>query len=108
GAELPEHRDWLYQPAAFGDPDRLHALLTRAAFRDVSVTTERRSLAFESFEEYWAPIEAGGGRLGQFYRELPPDQRQRVRGAVERRMAALRSGGQLVLEVEAFIGGGVR
>jgi SAM-dependent methyltransferase len=106
--ELPEQRDWLFQPAALGDPDRLHALLTRAAFRDVSVIAERRSFAFESFEDYWAPIEAGGARLGQFYRELPPDQRQRVREKAERRMAAFRSGGPLVLEAEAFIGRGVK
>ena len=107
-AELPEHRDVLHQPSALGDADGLHALLTQAGFREVSVTAERRSLGFDSFEDYWAPIEAGGARLGQFYRELPPDQRQRVRGEVERRMATLRSGERLVLEVEAFIGRGVK
>ena len=106
--ELPEHRDTLYQPAALGDTGRLQALLTQAGFRDISVISERRSLAFESFDGYWEGVEAGGARFGQFYLGLSPHQRQRVRETVEGRMARFRSGSRLVLEAEAFIGRGVK
>lgn len=106
--ELPDHRETLHKPAALADPGRLHSLLTRAGFVEVSVTSERRRLAFESFDEYWEGVEAGGARLGQFYLGLRSDQRQRVRGEVERRLAEFQSGGRLVLEAEAFIGRGVK
>ena len=106
--ELPERRAVLFQPSALADGDRLHALLTRAGFSDVSVTPERRSHAFESFEDYWEGVEAGGSRLGQFYVGLPERGRRRVKEEVQRSMEPFRSGDRLVLEVEAFIGQGVR
>jgi ubiquinone/menaquinone biosynthesis C-methylase UbiE len=106
--ELPEQRDALYRPSALADADRLHALLTRAGFRDVSVTPERRSLVFESFADYWEAIEAGASRIGQFYLELPESRRRAVREEVQGRMTPFRSGGRLVLEAEALIGRGVR
>ena len=109
-SELPEQRDTLYQPSALADTGRLHTLLARAGFSDVSVAPERRSLAFESFEDYWEGVEAGGARLGQFYVGLPESQRRQVQEEVQRSMEPFRSGadGRLVLEVEAFIGRGVK
>jgi SAM-dependent methyltransferase len=109
-SELPEQRDTLYQPSALADTGRLHTLLARAGFSDVSVAPERRSLAFESFEDYWEGVEAGGARLGQFYVGLPESQRRQVQEEVQRSMEPFRSGadGRLVLEVEAFIGQGVK
>jgi SAM-dependent methyltransferase len=106
--ELPAERDALFRPSALADPDHLRTLLTRAGFTDVSVTPERRSLAYDSFEEYWQAIEAGGGRMGQFYRELPPSRRPAVREEVERGMTRFRSGRRLTLEAEAFIARGVK
>jgi ubiquinone/menaquinone biosynthesis C-methylase UbiE len=106
--ELPEHRDVLYQPAALADPDRLHALLARAGFHEVSVAAEQRRLALESFDDYWDGVEMGGSRPGQFYLTLSRARRRRVREAVERSMPPFRSGSRLVLEVEAFIARGVR
>ena len=106
--EFPEQGDALYRPSALADPDRLLALLVRAGFRDVSVTPERHSLAFESFEEYWQPIEGGASRIGQFYLELPESRRQAVQEEVRERMSPFQSGGRLLLEAEAFIGRGVK
>ena len=106
--EFPDQRDALYRPSSLADPDRLLALLVRAGFRDVSVTPERHGLAFESFEEYWQPIEAGASRIGQFYLELPESRRQVVREEVRGRMSSFQSGGRLTLEAEAFIGRGLR
>jgi ubiquinone/menaquinone biosynthesis C-methylase UbiE len=104
----PAERDALYLPSALADADRLSGLLTRAGFREVSVTLERRSRAFESFEDYWSPIEAGAGRFGPLYLELPETGRRAVREEVQSRMAPFRSGTGLVLEAEALIGKGVK
>ena len=105
---LPQERAILYQPSALADGDRLHTLLTAAGFDDVAVIAERRSLAFESFEDYWEGIESGGARLGQFYLGLPESGRRTVREEVHRSMARFTSGNRLVLEVEAFIASGLR
>jgi ubiquinone/menaquinone biosynthesis C-methylase UbiE len=108
GAFPEEQRAELYQPSALGDPDRLRGLLSGAGFRDVSVTAERRRVSYESFDEYWEPIERGGSRLGQFYLGLPGRQRRMVRQQVLDRMSAFRSGSRLDLEAEAFVGRGVK
>jgi ubiquinone/menaquinone biosynthesis C-methylase UbiE len=101
-------QDTLYMPSRLADGVGLGKLLTEAGFAEVSVTPERRSLAFEAFEEYWEAIEAGGGRFGPLYLELPESRRRAVREEVEARMAPFESGGRLVLEAEALIGRGVR
>jgi ubiquinone/menaquinone biosynthesis C-methylase UbiE len=106
--EYPEEAAALYLPSALADPDRLHAMLTRAGFRDVSVVAERRRVAFESFEEYWEPIEHGASRTGQFYVALPERRRRAVRERARLGLAPFRAGHRLVLEAEAFIGRGVK
>lgn len=103
---FPDQRDVLYSPAALADPDRLEQLLATAGFRDVSVVKETRDVTFESFDEYWSGIEAGGGRLGQFYVELRDAERRAVRDEVSGRMAQFESNGRLVLKAEALIGTG--
>jgi ubiquinone/menaquinone biosynthesis C-methylase UbiE len=103
----PVQHDALYLPSALADADRLRELLTRAGFHEVSVTPERRSRAFESFEDYWEAIGAGAGRLGPFYLGLPETQRCAVREEVQGRMAPFRSDTGLVLEAEALIARGV-
>jgi SAM-dependent methyltransferase len=87
---LPDQRAALYSPAALADPVRLELLLLTAGFRDVAVVKETREVAFESFDEYWRGIEAGGGRFGQFYLELGGAERRAVRGEVSRRMTDVR------------------
>ena len=103
---FPDQRDVLYAPAALADPDRLQQLLAMAGFRDVSLEKETRTVVFESFDEYWSGIEAGGGRLGQFYLELRDTERRAVREEVSGRMAQFESNGRLVLTAEALIGTG--
>jgi ubiquinone/menaquinone biosynthesis C-methylase UbiE len=105
---LPARRGMLYLPSSLADADRLRELLTRAGFHEVSVTPERRSLTFESFEDYWEAIEAGAARLGPLYLELPASQRRAVRQEVQERLAPFRSGAHLILEAEALIGRGVK
>jgi SAM-dependent methyltransferase len=106
--ELPEHRDSIYLPSALADADRVQALLAGAGFSEVTVTPERRTVTFESFDDYWEAVEAGGSRIGQFYLGLPPGRRAAVREEVERRMASWRSGQRLTLEAEALIAQGTK
>jgi hypothetical protein len=104
---FPDQREVLYSPAALADPDRLEQLLATAGFRHVSVVKETREVAFDSFDQYWSGIEAGGGRLGQFYLELRDVERRAVREEVSGRMAQFASNGRLVLTAEALIGTGI-
>jgi hypothetical protein len=104
---FPDHRDVLYSPAALADPDRLERLLA-GGFRNLSVVMETREVAFESFDEYWSGIEAGGGRLGQFYLELGDHERRAVRDEVFGRMVPFKSNGRLILRAEALIAVGTK
>lgn len=104
----PAQRDVLHLQFSLGDPHRLEQFLVGAGFRDVSVTRETRAIVFESFEDYWDPVEAGAGRSGQVYLGLPEPVRQAVREEVRHRLSQFASGGRLVMEAEALIGCGSR
>ena len=61
--------------------------MTRAGFRDIQVRRETRTGSFESFEEYWAPIEEGPGSLPQAYRALLEPTRLAIREEARARLA---------------------
>jgi ubiquinone/menaquinone biosynthesis C-methylase UbiE len=103
---LPDQRDALHLGFALADPERLEHLFKMAGFRDVRVKRETRQGTIESFDAYWAPIEAGTGQIPQAYRALPESNRRAVREEVEARLAAFESGGRLVMSVEMLIGAG--
>ena len=103
---LPDQRDALHLGFALADPERLEHLFKTAGFRDVSVKRETRQGTVESFDAYWAPIEAGTGHMPQAYRALPEANRRAVREEVQARLAAFESGGQLVMSAEMLIGAG--
>ena len=105
---LPHAHESLFQPARLSDPGRLRALLTGAGFRDVTVEVTTREVAFDSFAQFWAGIEQGGGRLAQFYVQLPADERRAVREEVAQAMADRHVGGRLVLSAEALIAAATR
>jgi ubiquinone/menaquinone biosynthesis C-methylase UbiE len=106
--QLPEQRETFHLSFALADPERLAHLLKMAGFRDVRVTRETRQGTIESFDDYWAPIEAGTGQLPQAYLALPAARRQAVREEVEARLAAFETDGRLVMNVEMLIGAGRR
>jgi hypothetical protein len=58
---LPPGRASLAWNFALSEPHRLEALLRDAGFRDVAVSREIRQVAFDSLDDYWAAMEAGGG-----------------------------------------------
>ncbi len=104
--QLPAQRDTLHLTFALADTERLAHLFRMAGFHDVRVQRETRQGTVASFDDYWAPIEAGTGQLPQAYLALPATHRWAVREEVEARLAAFESGGQLVMSVEMLIGAG--
>lgn len=104
----PAQRDLLRLQFSLGDAHRLETLLATAGLRDVSVARETQQIVYESFEDYWDPVEAGGGRSGQIYLGLPDAARKAVREEVRQRLAQFDSNGRLVMEAEALIASGSR
>jgi SAM-dependent methyltransferase len=81
--QLPDDRADLLRPFSLADPDANAALYRAAGFGDVGVTLQTRDSPFTSFDgDFWEPIEAGGGRLGQAYLGLPEPRRRAVRERV--------------------------
>jgi ubiquinone/menaquinone biosynthesis C-methylase UbiE len=103
---LPELRDVLFLSFALHDPNRLEAMLVGAGFRDVRVEPTTREDSFESFEDYWEPIEAGIGSIPQSYLRLAAADRRAVREEVHARLSRFESNGKLRMDVEMLIGSG--
>jgi ubiquinone/menaquinone biosynthesis C-methylase UbiE len=103
---LPEQREVLQLSFALADAGHLERLLATAGFREISVRRETHEGSFESFDDYWAPIEEGVGILPQAYRALPESSRRAVREEVHARLAAFEANGRLVMTVEMLIGAG--
>jgi len=101
--ELPELRAELLRPFSLADPDILRQMLEGAGFAGVSVALDRQTSTFASFEDFWDPIEAGGGRLGQAYLTLQVDRRERVRHEVQRQLPRKAEGGAMRLPLEAWV-----
>jgi SAM-dependent methyltransferase len=103
---LPELRDVLFLSFALHDPNRLEAMLVGADFRDVRVERTTREDSFESFVDYWEPIEAGVGSMPQAYLRLLPTDRRAVREEVRSRLSRFELTGKLHMSVEMLIGSG--
>lgn len=103
---LPDQREVLHLSFALADTKRLERLFRTAGFRDVRVRREMRQGIFESFDDYWGPIEAGTGQMPQAYLALPEHSRRAVREDVRARLSAFESNGRLVMSVEMLIAAG--
>jgi SAM-dependent methyltransferase len=101
---LPTGRDVMGWNFALSDPRALETLISGAGFREVSVTRELRAIPFESREDYWATMEAGGGLSGATYVALSPEDRRVVRDEVESVLSASPSDGPFTVESEVLIG----
>ena len=82
----------------------LEDLLEATGFREVRVSYEQAQVAFDSFEDYWAPVESGGGRAGQVYVDLAAEVRKVVLHEVRDHMARFERAGRLMLETETLFG----
>jgi SAM-dependent methyltransferase len=105
---FPGERAVLYQPSALADADTLERLLAGAGLKSIRLTRETRTHRFKSFEEYWQPFEAGGGRHGQLFVRLPATARQAVREDVRTRMAPFFMHGELEMQADVLFGSGQR
>ena len=103
---LPAQRKALHLSFSLADPAELERLIGAAGLRAVRVTRETQQCVVGSFDEYWAPIEAGTGQMPQAYLALPEPSRRAVREAVRARLAPFESDGRLVLSLEMLIGSG--
>ena len=106
GRHLPDLRDTLHLSFALADPAQLERLLGMAGFRDVRVWRETHHGTIESFDEYWAPIEAGTGQMPQAYLALSESNRRAVREEVRARLMDFESDGRLTMSIEMLIGAG--
>src|ERR1051325_7314285 len=68
---VPSRRELLHLSFALADADRLQRMLAAAGSREFRVERLRREGVIESFDAYWAPIEAGMGSMPQVYLDLP-------------------------------------
>jgi SAM-dependent methyltransferase len=103
---LPEQERTLHLSFALADAALLEGLLGAAGFRDVRVAREMREGVIESFEEYWAPIEAGTGLMPQAYLALPEPSRRAVRAEVKARLSQFTVDGRLVMKAQMLVGVG--
>jgi ubiquinone/menaquinone biosynthesis C-methylase UbiE len=103
---LPGQREVLHLSFALADARRLEQLMAAAGFRQISVTPTRRETSFESFDDYWGPIEEGAGSLPQAYHSLPEPARRDVRAQVRAGLAEFETGGRLVMSLEMVIAAG--
>ena len=103
---VPNLPNVLYLSSSLSDPTRLEGLLADAGFRDIRVGRETREDITESFDDYWAPIEAGIGSIPQSYLRLSDVDRRTVREEVRARLSQFESDGKLLMSVEMLIGRG--
>jgi len=100
---LPAERDDRLRPFSMSDPSRVARLLTDAGFEKVAVRRESRIARFSSFDDYWDPVEAGGGRLGQAYLSLPMAQRSVVRQRVQGWLSQHTQGDAIETPLDAYL-----
>jgi SAM-dependent methyltransferase len=103
---VPDQREALGLSFSLAARGRLESMLSTAGFREVRVSCETRQDVVESFDEYWAPIEAGAGQMPLIYLALLEGERQAVREEVRAGLAQFESNGRLELSVEMLIGCG--
>ena len=99
---VASERNALLLGFSLGDGHALEDLLRSAGFRDVQVSHERAPVLFDPFEDYWAPLESGGGRAGQVYVGLAADVRGTILREVRDQMVRYERGGRLALETETL------
>ena len=77
-----------------------------AGFRDVRMEFMTRDDSFESFADYWQPIESGIGSIPQAYLRPGAMDRRAVREEMRSRLLRFESNGKLRMSVEMLIGSG--
>jgi ubiquinone/menaquinone biosynthesis C-methylase UbiE len=102
-AHLPDERRAIEQAFSLADEAQLSTLLQTAGFTEHAIRSERRRLTFESFDDYWGPIEAGGSRASVPYRALPAQVQDEIRGDVRRRLRPFEADGRFAMDVTMLL-----
>ncbi|MGH8243300.1 MAG: class I SAM-dependent methyltransferase [Steroidobacteraceae bacterium] len=82
-------------------PDRLHALFVAAGLNAIEPEPLRIPTVFQSFDDYWKPIEVGHGRASEYFETLTPQNRERLRERL-RSMLPTRPDGSIPLTALAW------
>jgi len=106
GRLLPDQQPTVHLSFSLADPARLESLMSDAGFQEVRLERPTREDSFDSFDEYWEPIEAGIGSIPQTYLMLPDAARRAVRQEVSTKLARFETGGRLRMCLEMLIASG--
>lgn len=60
-------------------PDRLRSLFVDAGLTSVDLHALEIPTLFQSFDDYWIPLESGHGRASEYLTTLAPEHRERLR-----------------------------
>ena len=99
--EVPRH-----STLRFSDPHAFRALLEGAGLEDVTLETQATTHAVPDSETLWRGGMEGLAMTGATLRGQPPAVLARIRAAFERRAAAYRRDGGLVIPIGFLIGSG--
>lgn len=103
----PENQPPIDKVTSLGHPGALDALLRDAGFTRFTVTPHRFDYQFESFEHYWATMEASD-ILKQQFNALPAGERATVRDEIARFARDFQTGRGLVIPHEYLLASGSR
>jgi SAM-dependent methyltransferase len=104
---LPMWKRDLEMAFSLADEAGLETLLRDSGFEDVAVARESRAIKFESFDDFWEPVETGS-RAGAALRDLPEAARRAVRDDMRARLAPYETQGWLVMDCETLLASGRR
>ncbi|MFN2595057.1 MAG: class I SAM-dependent methyltransferase [Actinomycetota bacterium] len=77
---------------SLGDPERLRAKLEGAGFSDISIEEIEVTWTYENFDTAWAFMTELAGPIARLVKELPPDQTEEVRSALENNFEPFKTG----------------
>ena len=103
---VPALSEAIARGSSLGDGAQLRSLLQTVGLCNVETSTEIRRFALSSFDDYFDPIERGGGSTGQRFLTLPEATRRAVREEVRRSLGSPE--GPFEMEVEIRFAWGVR
>jgi SAM-dependent methyltransferase len=88
-------------------PDALAALWAHAGLGHIRTTALDIDTAFQSFADYWAPLEGGQGPAPTYLLSLPPERQRELRELLQRRLP-VGADGAVVLRARAWAVAGMR
>jgi SAM-dependent methyltransferase len=90
----------------FSDNDEFRRLLAGAGLMDVEVRRVAFTYPVESFDDFWGALQRGTVRMASLVLGQSDETRERIRVALERRLATYRTDGRLDLPVSVKLAAG--